>query len=786
MSNATACRLHSSRRTFLISTSALAFLPVSGWAATVVKDRQKVRAAPLGSVRLKPSLFADHVEANRKYLRSLEPERLLHNFYVSAGLPPKGERYGGWESQGIAGHSLGHWLTASSILIANGGDPVLAAKIDRALDELALIQKAQGDGYIGGTTVQREGKWVDGKIIFEEVRRGDIRTQGYDLNGGWVPIYTWHKVQAGLIDAYQLAGKRKAMPVLLGMADYLAKIIEGLPDSKIQDLLHAEHGGINEAYANLYALTGTPRWLKVAEKLRHKEVLDPLTARKHVLSGLHANTQIPKLIGVARLYELTGNPAHATAATFFHDTVTHRHSYVIGGNSEREHFGPAGQLQGRLTNATCEACNSYNMLKLTRHLFSWAPQGSLFDYYERTQLNHMLAHHRPDDGMVAYFMPMAAGEKRKYSTPENDFWCCVGSGMESAAKHADSIYWSDGETTFVNLFIPSSLDWEEQGVRIDVDTQFPDDGTVDLTLRRMPADKTLAVRIPSWASDAKLSINDEPAEIERRNGYAMIKRKWRAGDRVRLQMAMPLRSEPLLGDPSTVAFLKGPLVLAADLGPSAVEYTGPAPALRVEGDALAALVPAADGSFRVRHVLGQDMTLRPFFPLYDRRTAVYFKTFTPASWAADGAAFLAAEKARAELASRTIDLFHIGEQQPEQDHGFTSTKSEVGTFYGKTSRNISEGGSISFKVARTKAPSVLQLTYVWWERDRTMDIFIDGKLIATELRPRTEKDDWVVVDYPLPATDNPQSEVRLVARKGSIQVFGVRVLQTTAPTAKLS
>jgi len=766
------------RREFLVTASTLAFVSSTG-AFAAGSSQVAVEPVPIAAVRLKPGVFADHLEADRAFLRSLDPERLLHNFYVSAGLQPQKGGYGGWESQGIAGHSFGHWMSAASIFIANDGDPELAANLDHALAELARIQVAQGDGYIGGTTVERDGKVVDGKIIFEEVRRGDIRTQGWDLNGGWVPIYTWHKVQAGLIAAHSLARNPRAMPILIGMAGYLAAIVEGLDDDQIQRLLQAEHGGINEAFAETYALTGNPRWLNVAEKLRHKAVLDPLTAGQDVLAGLHANTQIPKLVGLARLYELTGNPGHARAARFFHDRVTRHHSYVIGGNSEREHFGPPDHLENRITEATCEACNSYNMLKLTRHLYGWSPTADLFDYYERVQLNHMLAHQRPDSGMFVYFMPMAAGGKRKFSTAENDFWCCVGSGMESHAKHADSIYWHDPSTLYVNLFIPSTLDWKERGIQLDLDTAFPNDGRVELTVRRPPSRRiAIAIRIPGWTERPEIRINGRSAAFERRNGYAMLRRPWSAGDRISLALPMPLRSEPVLGDTTTRAFLSGPLVLAADLGPSSEPFDAPAPALLSAGDAVNALNAdaARPHHYRARHILGGDLELKPFFPMYDRRTAVYFKTFTPDAWAAGRPAFLAAEAARADLARRTVDVFYIGEQQPEQDHEFRSSRSEPGQFYGKSSRKIVQGDHMAFRVARRPGPSSLQLTYVWYETDREVEIEVDGKVVAVERRPKSDRDDWVVVDYPLAPTDRPSSEVKITARRGDITIFGVRVM----------
>jgi DUF1680 family protein len=768
-----------SRRAFLVSVSALAmvapFLPGRAFAAG------RTTASPVDAkfVTLRPSPFADALAANRRYLLSLDPERLLHNFYVSAGLPPKGPSYGGWESSGLAGHSLGHWLSAVSLLIANGGDAELAARLDRTLAEMARIQTTHGDGYLFGSTVWREGRSVDGKVVFEEVRRGEIRSGSGDLNGSWAPIYTWHKVQAGLLDAHRLAGNPRAMPIALGMAEYLGRIVEHLSDEQVQRVLNTEHGGINEAFAETYALTGDQRWLAIAEKLRHKAVLDPLTRQDDRLAGLHANTQIPKLVGLARLHELTGDPAHAAAARFFHTTVVARHSYVIGGNSEREHFGQPGQLQGTLTTATCESCNSYNMLKLTRHLFGWEPQAELFDYYERVQLNHMLAHQRPDDGRFVYFMPLAPSAARTYSEPENSFWCCVGTGMESHAKHADSIYWHEGQALYVNLYIPSKLDWPERNLRLILDTAYPMDGAVRLTIEKAPRRAaTLALRIPGWVTGAMLSVNGAPTRIDPVQGYARIMRRWRPGDRVELTLPMTLRAEPLLGDPQTTAFLSGPLVLAADMGPASDRTEEATPAIVTE-DEIGALRPVEGEPhrFRVTTALGRELDLKPYFPLYDRRTAVYFRNFTPAQWAASKDAFLAEEAARVDLIRRTVDVFHIGEMQPERDHGLEATGGGPGLFYGRHHRNLPQGERMRFRMARRPGPSALRVTYIGHDTDRTFEIWVDGQHIALERRPSAGGSDWVDVDYPLPPTSKAQSDVEFKAIEGSAVVYGVRVIQ---------
>jgi len=772
-----------SRRVFLVTASAAA-LVAPGWTrAAGDAGRIKVRPVPLASVRLKPSIYATAVETNRKTLLALSPDRLLHNFHASAGLPPKGEVYGGWEARGVAGQTLGHYLTACSLMFAQTGDAAVRDRVAYIVAELARIQAAHGDGYVGGTIVERGGKDVDGKIIFEELRRGEVSSGGFDVNGGWVPLYVWHKVHAGLIDAERYGGLAAARPVMLGMAGYLATIIEGLDDAKLQTLLAAEHGGLNESYAETHALTGDPRWLAVAERIRHRAVLDPLTEGRNILPGLHANTQIPKLIGLARLHELTGDPRHAAAARFFHRTVIDRHSYVIGGNSDREHFGQPGAISTAITERTCESCNSYNMLKLTRHLYGWAPDARQFDYYERAHLNHIMAHQHPETGRFVYFMPLSAGARRTYSTAEDSFWCCVGSGIESHSKHGDSIWWRDRATLYVNLFIPSTLDWE--GVKLDLDTRYPFGEEVVLTIGAL--DRALALRLPGWCADPRVTVNGKPAVFERRDGYAVLDRRWRKGDRVALTLPMALRAESTPDDPRMLAYLHGPVVLAADLGPADQAYDGLAPAL-VSADPLAAVTRAdpAAHRFTLSGAKPAALTLVPYFSQYDRRTAVYFPQFTPEQWAREEAAFVAVQRDRAALDARTIDHINLGEMQPERDHGYAANHSDLFSFAGRSARQLpwGEGNWLEFDLAVTDSPVVLRVLYWGEEVAKNFDISIGGTLIANERRAVPPEKRFVGVDYPIPAalTDGMRAiRVRFETRGTDAFIYEARTLRP-APT----
>lgn len=777
-----------SRRHFLGSVGALA-LAGPAFARTFgdalpTGERVTARPLPLRAVRLTPSRYAHAVETNREVLLALEPDRLLHNFRASAGLEPKAPVYGGWEARGIAGHSLGHYLSACSLLHAQTGDAAMRERVRYVVGELAECQAAHGDGYIGGTTVEREGEVVDGKIVFEEIRRGDIRTSGFDINGGWVPLYTWHKVHAGLIDAAQLAEVEEAVPVTLGMAGYLATILEGLTDGQMQTLLAAEYGGLNESYANTYAMTGNPRWLRLAERIRDRRVLDPLADGKDVLPGLHANTQIPKLIGLARLYELTGRPEHRRAASFFLDTVADHHSYVIGGNSDREHFGPPDVISTRITDRTCEHCNSYNMLKLARHAYGWAPDPALFDFYERVHLNHVLSQQHPETGMFTYFTPLSSGARRTWSTLDDSFWCCFGSGLESHAKHGDSIYWEADDTLFVNLFIPSTLDWRERGLKLALETEYPFSEVVRLRVEAAPEEAiALALRLPAWCDAPRLTVNDRGVEVPAGSGYARVERVWRAGDSIALRLPMRLTVEPTPDDPRTVAFVHGPLVLAADVGPASEPFHGLPPAI-VAATPEAAVEPAAPvgPGFAMLAARPDKLALVPFFEQYERRTAVYFPQFTEAEWAAEEAVFVRRERARLALEKRTVDSIRLGEMQPERDHDFATNHADLLSWNGRSGRQAwwGVGNYLEFDLAVREGPMVLRALYWGEETGKHFEISIDGERIAVERRDEPPKKEFVARDYPIPLSlTQGQSTVRVrFETKGSdAPVYEVRMLE---------
>lgn len=731
---------------------------------------------PLSQVRLLPSAQLSAVTVNETYLLSLNPDRFLHNFRKGAGLAPKAPAYGGWEQDTIAGHSLGHYLSAIALMHAQTGNPALADKAAYVVDELALIQGAQGDGYAAGFLRRRkDGTVVDGKEIFPEIMAGDIRSAGFDLNGCWVPFYNWHKLYAGLFDVQTWCGNDKAVLVAAALGAYIDRVFAALSDDQVQTVLDCEHGGINESFAELYARTGDTRWLKLSQRLYHKKVLDPLADQKDILANHHANTNIPKLIGLARLYEVGGDPRHRAAATFFWDRVTGHHGFVIGGNGDREYFFEPDTISRHITEATCEHCASYNMLKLTRHLYAWRPDARYFDYYERAHLNHIMAQQNPKTGMFTYMTPLFTGAAREWSDPENTFTCCHGTGMESHAKHGDSIWWEGSAaappTLFVNLYIPSTVTWTRGGAELRLDTRYPFDGHARLGVTRLrrPLRARIALRVPGWAPSATLTVNGKPAAAVRQGGYAVIDRVWAAGDRVDLDLPLDLRVEATPDDDHVVALLRGPLVLAADLGPADQSYNAAEPAL-VGADIVSGLRPvAAEKAAYVTSGIGRpgELDVVPFYSQYERRSAVYFKRFTDAEWVTQEAAFKAEQARRKDLAARSVDVMYLGEMQAERDHDLQSDVSWPGTYRGRNGRDARQGGFMEFrmKTARDGAPAApLTLQATYWGDDRCgFDILIDGQKAVTVVhKTAPHPGAFFDEDYPIP--------VALTAGKRSVTV----------------
>lgn len=783
------------RRDLMLTAAAFAASPVVSLAAPGGGLPTKAKPLPLSSVRLLPSPYATAVETNRAYLLQLSPDRLLHNFMTFAGLPAKGEVYGGWEGDTIAGHTLGHYLSALVVMYEQTGDAEGRRRADYIVSELARAQAKRGTGYVGALQRKRkDGKVVDGEEIFGEVMRGEIRSGGFDLNGSWSPLYTVHKVFAGLLDVHQAWGNQQALQVAIGLAGYFERVFAALDDAQMQTLLGCEYGGLNESYAELYARTKDKRWLVVAERIYDRKVLDPMVAQRDELANIHANTQVPKLIGLARLYELTGKQQDADAAKFFWRTVTQRHSYVIGGNADREYFSGPDTIAAHISEQTCEHCNTYNMLKLTRQLYSWRPDGALFDYYERAHLNHVMSAQNPKTGGFTYMTPLLTGAGREFSKPDDDpFWCCVGTGMEVHAKHGESIFWEGEGALLVNLYIPAQAQWKVRGAALKLETRYPYEPESRLTLTSLakPGRFTVALRIPAWAGKGvKVSVNGQVFAPKLAGGYALVERAWKAGDVVAVSLPLDLRLESAPGDESTVAVLRGPMVLAADLGPVATPWQGVDPAM-VGESLLDRFQPVAveKATYVARGIMRPaDLTFVPFYSQYERRSAVYFRRFTEDAGKTEEAAFLAEQAHLKDISARSVDVMHLGEMQPERDHNLTSEISYPVAYRNRNGRDARSGGFFEFDMKVRPGPLILQATYWGEERKRQFDILVDGVKIATQQLQADHPGKFFDVEYPVPETltqDKTKVRVRFAPpeRNTAGPVFGVRLF-TAQPANK--
>lgn len=782
---------HISRRGFVLGLAASASGTMSALKPLMSQASMlpvSAKPLPLRAVRLNPSPYATAVEVNRVYLLRLQPDRFLHNFLKYAGLPPKAPIYGGWESDTIAGHSLGHYLSALVCTYEQTGDAACKERADYIVSELARVQAARGTGYVGALGRKRkDGTIVDGEEIFGEVMRGEIRSGGFDLNGSWSPLYTVHKVFAGLLDVHGSWGNPVALKVSIGLAEYFGRVFDALNDEQMQKLLGCEYGGLNESYAELYARTGNQRWLAISERLYDRRVLDPLEAKQDKLANFHANTQVPKLIGLARIHELTKKEAPGVAAEFFWETVTVHHSYVIGGNADREYFSAPDTIADHITEQTCEHCNTYNMLKLTRHLYSWQPDGSYFDYYERAHLNHVMAAQDPKTGGFTYMTPLMTGSRRGYSTTEDDaFWCCVGTGMESHSKHGESIFWEGEGSLLVNLYIPATADWATRKAKLRLETNYPYEPESRLTLTALAKPETfsVAMRVPGWAGGkATVKVNGKAVNAPVAKGYAIVNRRWKQGDVIAIHLPLELRLENAAGSTDTVALLRGPMVLAADLGPADEKWDATDPAM-VGENLLAGFSPVSveKATYASHGVLRPaDLTFVPFYSQYERRSAVYFKRFTEAAWKVEENNFLAEQAKERDIAARSVDVMHLGEMQPERDHNLTSEISYPVSYRGRNGRDARSGGYFEFTMkCKPSGPLVLQATYWGDERGQHFDILVDNVKVATQTLKQDRPGKFFEVEYPLAEelTKGKSSvRVRFVPHDRSTAgpVFGVRL-----------
>ena len=570
MSNNACCTGHS-RRSFLagaagsgLAVGAVTTLTPPALAATAADQVSPAVAAKLqpfdmADVTLGEGPFLHAQRMTEKYLLSLKPDRMLHNFRVNAGLKPKAPVYGGWESVATwdeincHGHTLGHYLSGCALAYRSGGDKRFKQRIDYVANELSACQKAADTGLVCAFP-------KGASLVAAHIR-------GEKITG--VPWYTLHKVYAGLRDGALLADSEPARAALLRLADWGVVATRPLSDTEFETMLDTEHGGMNEIYADLYFMTGKDDYRVLSERFSHKALLEPLAKGRDNLDGMHANTQVPKVVGFQRVYEATGDAKYQDAAEFFWRTVALTRSFATGGHGDNEHFFPMAEFEKHVFSAKgSETCCQHNMMKLARALFLHDPRAEYADYYERTLYNGILASQDPDSGMTTYFQGARPGYMKLYHTPEDSFWCCTGTGMENHVKYRDSIYFHDTSALYVNLFLPSSVRWKDKGAVLTQTTSFPDAASTMLTWKmQSPADITLKLRHPRWSRTATVLVNgQETARSTNPGSYIDVARNWRSGDRVELRLQMEVAAERAVAAPDIVAFTYGPLVLAGAFG----------------------------------------------------------------------------------------------------------------------------------------------------------------------------------------------------------------------------
>ena len=804
-----------------VSNGAEAAVPIETPVSIKALERSLMRArpVPLKNVRLSEGGPLKNAQiVTGKYLLSLDPDRMMAYYRVRAGMVQKAEPYRGWDGNGknLTGHIAGHHLSAVSLMYAATGDVRFKQRADYLVTELKAVQDRNGDGYLSALE--------NGRQKFAEVSKGDIRSGGFDLNGLWSPWYVLHKTFAGLRDAHRHTGNALALPVEVKFAGWAEKTLAPLDDEQIARMLNTEHGGMNEVLADLYADTGDKRWLKLSYRFEHKAFTDALKRHQDNLSGKHGNCQIPKLIGSAARYGYTADTSDIVASSFFFDRVAEHHSYATGGHGLSEYFGAPDMLSARIDGRTAETCNVYNMLKLSRRLFSMQADPHYADFNERALFNHILASIDPEDGRTSYMVPVGRGVQQEYQDMQRSFTCCVGTGMESHALHGDGIYYENDDTAWVNLFVPSTAQFALGGMKLVQETSFPtgDAASIKITL---PAPKmfTLNIRRPVWAGDAfTVSVNgqnvvqpalatlsnaaaggrnnapgNEAAE-ETSSSYVQITRTWKSGDTIDLHLPKSVWLEPTPDNKQVAAIMWGPLVLVGDLGARregrAQSTTAAVPVLVSSRPVSEWVKPDASGTgnFRAANATqwdsatsgSGDVLLTPFYRTHRRSYSAYFDVLTPEEYAARGVAMGAERERVRKMEAATTALVQPGEMQPERDFNYQSEPADRPVARANGRANRGGAGWFSFDVAvDAKAPMILAVTYMnelgLGAAQGDFQILIDGTPIA-KFVPNAVPGSFYDALYPVPAAlvaKKQKVTVRFEASpKGKIApVFGVRM-----------
>ena len=729
----------------------------------MAQDRLYADEFSLGDVTLLDGPLKKARDLNIKTLLQYDCDRLLAPYLKEAGLAPKAKSYPNWD--GLDGHVGGHYLTAMAINAAMG-DEACKERMEYFISELQACADANvknhsewGKGYVGGVPGSDR--------IWSAYKKGDFGA----YSGAWVPFYNIHKMYAGLRDAWVYCGNEQAKQLFLGFCDWAIDLTAGLTDEQVERTLHTEHGGMNEVLADAYAITGNKKYLDIAKRFSHRRLLNPLSQRQDCLDNMHANTQVPKVVGFERIAELSGDETYHNASIYFWDIVTGERSLAFGGNSRREHFPSKEACMDFINDIDGpETCNTNNMLKLTEELHRRNPEARFADYYELATFNHILSSQHPEHGGYVYFTPARPRHYRNYSAPNEAMWCCVGTGMENHGKYGQFIYTKKGDNLFVNLFVASELNWKEKNVTLRQETQFPYAETSRITIAQGKGQFTLQVRYPGWVKPGQfeVKVNGKPVSIiTGPSSYVAISRQWKKGDVVDITFPMHNSIKYLPNEPQYIAMMHGPIMLAAKTGTEDLAHLiaddsrfgqyasgkklpiNEAPILVNNNleDIANQLQPIAgkplhfnfiieNGKLKIENyplsIVNSPLELQPFFEIHDARYMMYWLALSEDSYKSYLDNLAKQEQERQALEARTVDKVQPGEQQPEADHFMETDRSQVGNTNDVFFRDASNGHYFSY-LMQTGGQTDLSLRLKYWGvgewKSHEFDIFVDDVLV---------------------------------------------------------
>ncbi len=775
------------------------------WTASACYGQQALSPFPLSAVQVVKGPFLEAQKTDLAYILKLDPDRLLAPFLKEAGIEPKKPNYGNWENTGLDGHIGGHYLSALANMYASTGNKEIHQRLGYMIDWLDSCQIKNGNGYISGVP--------GGKAMWNEIAQGKINANSFSLNDKWVPLYNLHKLLAGLIDAYSIAGNEKARQSLIKLSDWFITLTRNLSEEQIQQMLKSEHGGINEVLADVAVITGNQKYVEAARKFSHQHLLSPLLQNQDALTGMHANTQIPKVIGFKRISEITGDTRWENAADFFWKTVVNNRTVSIGGNSVREHFHPSSDFTSMINDVQGpETCNTYNMVHLTKQLFLTNPKREYLDYYERALYNHILSSQHPNGGFV-YFTPMRPQHYRVYSSPQESFWCCVGSGLENHGKYAELIYAHSSQDLYVNLFMPSKLEWKEKGLTLLQQTNFPNEETssIKLTLKK-PLSFALHIRKPGWVSAGQMQVRVNGKAWKATTnaaGFTVVNRTWKTGDVIDVVLPMQAKLEYLPDGSPWASFIYGPLVLAAKTDTSNLTglyadnsrmghvangklypiYTAPVIVKSSQDqDNAIKLTPvkgntlAFSASSVIQPAAFQNIVLQPFYTINDARYMIYWRVTDKEGLQQLQENLKKNEADKIALEARTVDHVALGEQQSEVEHQFKGEKTESGSLNDWHWRNTTSW--ISYQLDnKTRAGKTIRINLHEADKQVPFTLLVKGKPIQKSLTQNGSTANGFVVDFNLPAEFTQSSDnsldVKILATGNSKtpRIFSIYLLK---------